>query len=102
MTMDNFGKIWGLDHIVPVDLFDLSNIDDKKLCYNFINIMPMFNNDNRLKGASIHFSLEKLNHLKTVVDNLSASEPMYTFVYINKLIERCEVNKQLVYQKYLI
>jgi len=102
MTMDNFGKIWGLDHIVPVDLFDLSNIDDKKLCYNFINIMPMFNNDNRLKGASIHFSLEKLNHLKTVVDNLSASDPMYTNVYINKLIERCEVNKQLVYQKYLI
>ena len=102
MTMDNFGKVWGLDHIVPVDLFDLTNQDDKKLCYSFINIMPMFNHDNRLKGASIHFSLEKLINLKSVADSLSVTEPMYTNVYISPLIEKCEEQINSVYNKYLI
>ena len=60
MTKENFGKIWGLDHIVPVDLFDINDEAEKKLCYNYQNIIPMFNNDNRLKGASVHFSLAKL------------------------------------------
>ena len=89
MTLDNFGSDWGLDHIVPVDLFDLSNDEDLKLCYNFNNIMPMYNVDNRLKGASIHFSLVKL-------------DSMYTNVYIQSLNERCinEINNR--YVKYLI
>jgi hypothetical protein len=63
MTYDSFGKDWGLDHIVPTDMFDHTNINDLKLCWNFNNIMPMFINDNRKKGASVHFSLEKLNSL---------------------------------------
>lgn len=89
MTLENFGSDWGLDHIVPVELFDKLNSDELKLCYNFNNIMPMFNVDNRLKGASIHFSLLKLNS-------------MYTNVYIEKLKEKCtgEINNR--YIRYLI
>lgn len=94
MTKDNFGKVWSLDHIVPVDVFDFDDEEDLKLCYNFNNIMPMFMNDNRAKGASIHFSLEKLRHMAhTNVD---------TKVYINKLIQRCEKVIEEVYMKYLI
>lgn len=89
MTKDTFGKTWGLDHIVPVHLFDSSNIEELSLCYNYNNIMPMFNTDNRIKGASIHFSLEKL-------------KAMYTNVYIEKLISKCyeEINQR--YTRYLI
>ena len=89
MTMENFGKEWGLDHIVPVELFDLSNEDDLKLCYNYNNIMPMFNQDNRLKGASVHFSLDKLRS-------------MYTNVYIEKLKTKCNEEIIRIYQKYLL
>ncbi len=89
MTIDNFGKVWGLDHIVPVDLFDLTNKNDLELCYNYNNIMPMFNSDNRLKGASVHFSLEKLN-------------TMNANVYIDKL--KLKINEEIIrtYQKYLL
>lgn len=89
MTKENFGTEWGLDHIVPVELFDFSNKEELKLCYNFNNIMPMFNNDNRMKGASVHFSLAKL-------------ESMYTNVCIEELKRRCknEINK--TYMKYII
>ena len=89
MTKENFGKIWGLDHIVPVDLFDINEEAEKKLCYNYQNIIPMFNNDNRLKGASVHFSLAKL-------------ETMYTNVYIQQLKEKCLNEITNRYDKYLI
>ena len=89
MSYDNFGKTWGLDHIVPVHLFDLSNEDDLKLCYNYNNIMPMFNGDNRLKGASVHFSLEKLNS-------------MYSNVYIVQLKQKCYEEISNTYRKYLL
>jgi len=102
MTVENFGKVWSLDHIVPVDLFDLSNMNEKRLCYNFLNIMPMFNNDNRLKGASVHFSLQKLESLKTDPEIISGSEPMYTKVYIlDYLIAKCNDELIRTYNKYL-
>ena len=89
MTKENFGKVWGLDHLVPVELFDLSVLEDKFLCYNYNNIIPMFNHDNRLKGASVHFSLEKL-------------KLMYTNVYTNQLISKCNEHIDKIYSKYLI
>lgn len=89
MTKENFGSVWGLDHIVPVDLFDLDNEGELKLCYNFNNIMPMFNVDNRLKGASVHFSLAKL-------------ESMYTNEYIDNLKIKCNEEIIRTYQKYLL
>jgi hypothetical protein len=88
MTKENFGKEWGLDHIVPVELFDLSDDCDLKLCYNFNNIMPMYNSDNRHKGASVHFSLEKLN-------------TMYTNVFIEQLKRKCHEEISKRYKKYL-
>ena len=89
MTTDNFGSVWGLDHIVPVDLFDEHDMDELRLCYNYQNIMPMFNHDNRLKGASVHFSLAKL-------------ESMYTNVAIKQLIDKCQTEINNRYRKYLL
>ena len=102
MTIDNFGKVWSLDHIVPVDLFDFNNLNDLKLCYNFINIMPMFGNDNRLKGASVHFSLEKLKVLRIAFSkNKSDVDTSYTNV-CNELINKCNDEITRTYQKYLL
>jgi len=88
MTKENFGKTWGLDHIVPVELFNLDDLNDKFMCYNYNNIMPMFNSDNRLKGASVHFSIDKL-------------KSMYTNVYINELLKKCHDHVDKIYGKYL-
>jgi hypothetical protein len=89
MTLQNFGSVWGIDHIVPVELFDLSDPEELKLCYNYNNIMPMYNSDNRMKGASVHFSLIKLESL-----------PSNTFV--ERLKDKCRKEIELTYNKYLI
>lgn len=59
-TMDNYGRVWVLDHIVPVFLFDQEREDDLLLCWNYINTIPMPLRFSRLKGVSLEFALEEL------------------------------------------
>jgi len=42
MNWSNFGKLWHIDHIVPLSFFDLGSERDLCLCWNFINIQPSF------------------------------------------------------------
>jgi hypothetical protein len=53
MNWDNFGKIWQLDHIVPVVYFDQSNKNDLKLCWNFINIRVEKTHLSKFHGNSV-------------------------------------------------
>jgi hypothetical protein len=89
MDFTNFGADWSLDHIVPVHVFNLNDDNQLKLCYNYNNIMPMYNIDNRAKGASLHFSLLKLKTL----------EPNET---VDKLIYLCNQRIEDTYGKYLV
>lgn len=38
LSWENFGKQWQLEHIVPVQYFNLQEEEDQKLCWNFLNI----------------------------------------------------------------
>lgn len=38
LNWDNFGKAWQFDHIIPTSYFDFTNVEDLRLCWNFINI----------------------------------------------------------------
>lgn len=96
MSKENFGKTWSLDHIVPVELFDLSNQEEVKLCYHFINYMPMLIQDNRLKGGSVHFSKEKMQSI------LIKETDETTRVIIEKLIAKCEQEIKERYAKYIL
>lgn len=91
MTIENFGSVWSLDHIVPIDLFNLNNENDLHIGYNYLNILPMFINDNRLKGASVHFSKIKLLKMKETIKDKT----------IDILLEKCNNHISIVYDKYL-
>ena len=38
LSWDNYGSLWQFDHIVPLAYFNLTDDDDLKLCWHFINI----------------------------------------------------------------
>ena len=63
MTWENYGVYWDIDHVIPTSIFDFSNINNIKLCYNWVNLRP----------------LEK-------VKNISKSNKI-DLIYINKQIE---------------
>jgi hypothetical protein len=41
MNWENYCNEWEIDHIVPASLFDLTNIEEMKLCWNYLNLMLM-------------------------------------------------------------
>ena len=42
-------KSWELDHIIPLSLFNLHNINDQLIAFNWTNIQPLEKRDNLQK-----------------------------------------------------
>ena len=48
MSWDNYGvgadKVWTIDHVIPLDWFDLKDPEERKMAFNWINIQPCRDN----------------------------------------------------------
>ena len=53
MAMENYGKKWHIDHIIPCSAFDLTNEAEVRQCFHFSNLRPMWAKANMRKGAKI-------------------------------------------------
>lgn len=53
MTWANHGKVWHIDHIVPLASFNLSNDDHVLMCCHYTNLQPMWASDNIRKGDTV-------------------------------------------------
>ena len=53
MSWDNHGVVWEIDHVVPCKLFDLSNIDDVRVCFRWNNLRPLIKQENAEKSAKL-------------------------------------------------
>lgn len=53
MTWDNYAlNGWHLDHIKPLDLFDLTDPNQIKEACHYTNLQPLWAKDNRSKGSN--------------------------------------------------
>lgn len=50
MTWDNYGQ-WHIDHIKPCCSFDLTDIEQQKLCFHYTNLQPLWAIDNLKKSG---------------------------------------------------
>jgi len=53
MSWDNYGKVWHLDHHIPIDAFNPDNDREWEACWHFSNLKPMLSKDNLRKGNKI-------------------------------------------------
>jgi hypothetical protein len=51
MTWDNWGKVWELDHIKPLFLFDLTDQEQFKQAVRYTNLQPLTIPDHKKKTA---------------------------------------------------
>jgi hypothetical protein len=65
MNWDNYGKYWHIDHIIPVDSFDLTNETQKKICWNWTNLVPFVKKANSSKKSNI-----QIEQLETIRNKL--------------------------------
>jgi hypothetical protein len=42
MNWENHGDVWEIDHIIPCDNFDLTDIEQQKQCFHYTNLQPLF------------------------------------------------------------
>ncbi len=48
MTWKNYGK-WEIDHIKPCSSFDLTKSEEQRKCFNYKNLQPLWQSENRKK-----------------------------------------------------
>lgn len=61
MSWDNYGKNgWVIDHIIPCSYFDLTIKENQKICFNFRNLQPLWNEDNSKKSNKVPENVEEL------------------------------------------
>lgn len=53
MTWENYGKVWHIDHRIPVSAFNLSCNEDIRRCWSLKNLQPLFVEENLKKGARL-------------------------------------------------
>lgn len=53
-TIDNYGSVWHFDHVIPIGLFDLSDEDQVKQCYNWRNVTPYGGKENLTKNKYVN------------------------------------------------
>jgi len=60
MTWENWGKgfgCWNIDHIIPLAAFDLTDRQHVILACNYLNLQPLWFEDNMAKGDKLEFDL---------------------------------------------
>ena len=64
MTEENYGKIWCLDHCLPLSKTKLSNQNEVEKTTNWINLRPMYCSENSSKGDKVDHRLYLLQQIK--------------------------------------
>lgn len=53
MKWNNLGKYWHIDHILPINKFNLENLNEQKICFHWTNLQPLISVENIRKSDKI-------------------------------------------------
>jgi hypothetical protein len=54
VTLSDHGKVWHIDHVIPISRFDLSIDRELTICFHWSNLAPLHRIQNMSKGNRIH------------------------------------------------
>ena len=52
MPLENYGSVSEIDHCLPIASSNLLDEKEMKKCFNWINLRPMYSNENNLKSKT--------------------------------------------------
>ena len=64
-TLENYGQVWHIDHVIPLSRFDFENEQDRLIAFNWRNTMPLLAKENLSKNNKI-VKPQIEQHLKTL------------------------------------
>lgn len=82
MSMDNYGEIWQVDHVIPCARFNLNNEEEIKHCFRWTNVQPLLRNHNSSKQSKVNETeiIEHFNKVKkfAALHNITLEEFNYS------------------------
>jgi hypothetical protein len=74
-TLENHGKVWHIDHVIPLSKFNLDNEEEQRIAFNWknttaISIKENLSKNNKILIPQLHEHLEKLKkyHIENKLD----------------------------------
>jgi hypothetical protein len=61
MNWENYGSVWDIDHVKPCSSFDLTNDENKNMCFNWKNMRPLLKYANAIKSNKVDNTLINLH-----------------------------------------
>lgn len=81
MTLENYGTLWQIDHVVPCAKWDLSNEEHRIHCFHWSNLAPIYSAENQSKKDKISQKhIKKQNELLKKFANSKPEIDEYYFV----------------------
>jgi len=65
-SIENHGKEWHIDHVIPISKFNLENEDEQLLAFNWRNTMPLTAKKNLEKNNKIIFEQVSFHYKKLI------------------------------------
>lgn len=84
-SWETYGKKWHIDHVVPINFFDIKNADEQLLCFNWTNLRPLSASENGSKSCKVLVD-DIMNHIQTI-----KKFPRYQADYENSWWRRLEL-----------
>lgn len=53
MSWDNYGKMWHIDHTIPINTFKLHDETEALMCFCWMNLMPLYATQNLKKSDKL-------------------------------------------------
>jgi hypothetical protein len=73
MNWSNFGSVWDLDHIQPINAFTLKRTEERAMVCHWSNLRPLSVEENRIKNG--HYSKVELSLYRTMWRMTYGSKP---------------------------
>ena len=74
-TLENYGQVWHIDHVIPVCSFDVKNEQECLIAFNWRNTMPLLAKENLAKNRKIlkpqveqHLAALKSYHIENNIE----------------------------------
>lgn len=82
MSWKNHGTVWEIDHTLPIAMFDKKSDAHMMVCFNWMNLYPMYSADNRQKNSQVQLETinERKARLETFCQNNNKGEEYNQFI----------------------